>query len=112
TPYCFPVVVRGGVVGLVRLRSAVLHVRRCVAGYAVGGLLIDAAAVERRHRLGDDELLPRELRRKIRPGLVVVVVAQQVEGAGVKDRVCRTAVVVRRRNGPGGVEASEDPGWY
>src|SRR5207248_4081907 len=98
-PKRLAVVVRRESVILVRLRSAVLHVRRRVAGLRVGGLLVHAAAVERRHRLGDDELLPGKLRRKIGPGLVMIVVAQQVEGAGVKYRIGRTAVVARRRNG-------------
>ncbi len=88
----------------------VLYVRRFVAGYAVGRLLVDAAAVERRHRLRDDELRAGVLRRKIGPDLVVIVVAQEIERAGVKDGVLRTAVVGGLRDRPCEIERAHDSG--
>ena len=87
-----------------------LYVRRLVAGDAVGRLLVDAAAVERRHRLGDEELRTRVLRRKIGPHLVVIIVTEEIERAGVKDGVLGAAVIGGLRDRPSRIERSHDSG--
>src|SRR2546428_4783857 len=88
----------------------VLHVRRLVTGYAVRRLLVNAAAIEGRHGLGDDELRARVLRRKIGPDLVVIIVAQEVQRAGMEDGILRAAVIGGLCDGPRGIEGAHYSG--
>src|SRR5256885_15665659 len=88
----------------------VLHVRRLVTGYAVRRLLVNAAAIEGRHGLGDDELRARVLRRKIGPDLVVIIVAQEVQRAGMEDGILRAAVIGGLGDGPRGIEGAHYSG--